>query len=216
MSIEGMTADDLREFVRQELRASELGVVVQQLRAGVPQLVTVLPSAPYDGQVLDYVADATGGVVWRLRYRAASASSFKWEFVGGSALTAIVSAQTTVVSSSYPGSAQTPSVTVPLAGDYLVRRGFQGGLYGATNGGSAVGGIHNAGTLTGGELQAGTDTNIGADGTRFTGVFVEDVLPGLAASNVLDLRYRRADAGGGGGTAYFTNRWLAVTPVRVG
>src|SRR4051794_15998509 len=46
-------------------------------------LVSALPSSPSDGQVVNYLADGTNGIVWRLRYRAASGSAYKWEYVGG-------------------------------------------------------------------------------------------------------------------------------------
>jgi hypothetical protein len=42
--------------------------------------------APQDGDEVYYAADATNGVIWHLRYRAASSSSYKWEFVGGDAV----------------------------------------------------------------------------------------------------------------------------------
>lgn len=51
--------------------------------AAIPTLVSSLPVSPADGQEIYYQADATNGVIWHLRYRAASASSFKWECVGG-------------------------------------------------------------------------------------------------------------------------------------
>jgi hypothetical protein len=60
---------------------------------GTSTLVTSLPSSPVDGQVIDYVADATNGVVWRFRYRSASASAYKWEFIGGGNLDSYVAAQ---------------------------------------------------------------------------------------------------------------------------
>ena len=52
--------------------------------AGPPTVVTSMPTTPYEGQEVYYVADATNGVMWRFRYRGASPSPYKWEFVGGS------------------------------------------------------------------------------------------------------------------------------------
>jgi hypothetical protein len=48
-------------------------------------VVTSLPVSPVDGQVayLQPSGLAAKGVVWAMRYRAASASAYKWEFVGG-------------------------------------------------------------------------------------------------------------------------------------
>src|SRR5262252_441821 len=89
--------------------------------AAVP-LYTSLPASPVDGQVIDYLADATNGVVWRLRYRAASSSSYKWEFIGGPPLHKEYLAYESFASyqpNTWGGiSANDPSVTVPLAGDY--------------------------------------------------------------------------------------------------
>lgn len=86
------------------------------------ELVTTLPASPYNGQVIDYLADATKGVVWRLRYRAASASAYKWEVVGGSELTAERPAGTfdVITATSYAALGNAVQVTVPLAGDYLL------------------------------------------------------------------------------------------------
>lgn len=56
-------------------------------QASVP-LVTALPAEPYDGQVVNFqnASMAGQGVVWALRYRAASvdANGRKWECIGGS------------------------------------------------------------------------------------------------------------------------------------
>jgi hypothetical protein len=91
----------------------------------IPPLVTALPGNPVDGQIVDYLADAANGVVWRLRYRAASSSAYKWEFIGGGSLEKEQVA--TETSSSFAAttwgsvSANDPQLTVPLAGDYIVR-----------------------------------------------------------------------------------------------
>lgn len=46
-------------------------------------IVTSLPGSPIDGQVVRLLVDATQGIIWTLRYRSESGSSFKWEFLGG-------------------------------------------------------------------------------------------------------------------------------------
>jgi hypothetical protein len=55
---------------------------------------------PFNGQIIDYLADATNGVV-RLRYRAAAPVAYKWEFVGGSPLENESSAAGTRASATY-------------------------------------------------------------------------------------------------------------------
>ncbi len=110
-----------------------------------------------------------------------------------------------------------PSITLPpFAGDYRISFGFYGSLFGATHGGSAEGKARVGGTAVGYEARAGTDTNIGTDGARFTSVAVTTGPHSATASQVVDVYGRRHSAGGGGGTAYLHNMWLEVTPVRVG
>lgn len=87
-----------------------------------PPLVAALPGVPDDGDEIYFAADGTG-VVWHLRYHAASASAHKWEVVGGSPLFAENTGAFTTTSAAYgdmAGGAVMPSITLPLAGDYMV------------------------------------------------------------------------------------------------
>jgi hypothetical protein len=69
-----------------------------------------------------YLADAANGIVWHLRYRAASSSPYKWECVAGGALIAEVGAGGTVIGSIYAlPSGSNAAVALPLAGDYEVQ-----------------------------------------------------------------------------------------------
>lgn len=85
-----------------------------------PPLVSTLPSSPYDGQEVYYLADATNGAVWHLRYRMGATGSYKWDFVGGSPL---IGYSNTVYSGLAAAGAAVanPVLTVPRAGDYLLR-----------------------------------------------------------------------------------------------
>jgi hypothetical protein len=99
------------------IQASQL--IVQTPNA---PLVTSLPSNAIDGQEVRYLADNTNGIIWNLRYRAGSPSSYKWEFIGGSPLFASYRMGETpdaTTSSSYVDLGG-PSLTAPLAGDYDV------------------------------------------------------------------------------------------------
>jgi len=78
-------------------------------------LVTSLPASPIDGQEVYYLADATNGVVWHLRYRAASASAYKWECIAGPPLYAVYATAENFPSSWSSGN---PAITVPRAGEY--------------------------------------------------------------------------------------------------
>jgi hypothetical protein len=46
-----------------------------EYRDALPSLVTALPATPVDGQECHFVADATNGVVWHMKYRAADTSA---------------------------------------------------------------------------------------------------------------------------------------------
>ena len=90
-------------------------------KASGTAFVTALPSSPVDGQEVYYQADGTNGVIWHLRYRAASASTYKWEFVGGSdlaATAATVSAAVSITANTWASPWTAISLTAPLAGEY--------------------------------------------------------------------------------------------------
>lgn len=84
---------------------------------GIP-LVTSLPGSPVDGQEVYYLVDATNGVIWHLRYRAASVSAYKWEMVGGPPLVAQSVANEVLGAQGNWFAA--PVLTVPRNGDYLL------------------------------------------------------------------------------------------------
>lgn len=113
-------------------------------------LVTSLPGSPTDGQEVFYVADSTNGVIWHLRYRAASS---KWEFVGGSGLYAEDLANRASLNNSpnYGALATAVQVTAPLAGTYEVEYSVSSSSTGTNTGffsdvavGATVGSDQNA------------------------------------------------------------------------
>ncbi len=179
-------------------------------RTATIPVVSALPSPAIDGQEIFYVADATAGVVWRLRYRAASASAYKWEFVGGAPLVSAVAASQTTASTSYVDLATVgPSITLPLGGDYDVP-------YGATMEGTAQDrfwtSVKIAAAATSdaeaisqavGNPAAQSQGAAGSRTLRFTG---------RTAADVLKLQYRTTL----GATGTFLSRWIAARPVRVG
>jgi hypothetical protein len=90
-------------------------------------LVTTLPASPFDGQTVDFTDSlTTPSWVWRLRYVAAAPSS-KWKFVGGAPLMG------EVLTSFSPGTSYQsdggPSLTIPVAGYYLIEFGCEVGAY---------------------------------------------------------------------------------------
>lgn len=83
-------------------------------------VVSALPTNPVDGQEVYLQVDATNGVMWHLRYRAASASAYKWEFIGGPPLTATTPDYDAIVSATLGVAAHDgPKITLPRNGDYI-------------------------------------------------------------------------------------------------
>src|SRR4051812_20323941 len=100
----------------------------RELSGPAVPLVTSLPTSPVDGQVIDYLADATNGVVWHLRYRLASASIYKWEYVGGPALVTETTpaGDDSTTSTTYVALATPTTLALPLAGDYDIETSCHG------------------------------------------------------------------------------------------
>lgn len=176
-----------------------------------PPLVTALPANPVDGQECHFLADATNGVVWRLRYRAAAPGSYKWECVGGSPLHANVSADETFTADGAYRDVATlgPDVTVPLAGDYTYE--FAAMAY---NGTAGPGSIWIGLVLGAGASPATPHEAVGNyPSSAYRIAFAwHQRMTGLTAGQLLRLRYAMS----GGGTAHATSRRVMVTPIRVG
>jgi len=179
--------------------------------AAPSDVVTALPGSPIDGQVIYYTADATNGVVWKLRYRSASASAYKWEYVGGNELSSIDLNSRTILTAAVTTFAtytSAPSITAPLAGDYRV-------MFGAILLNGSSGNTCNA--RIGVSVAAGAVTNYGIHNLNQTvlnlgvSVAVNALLTGVSATNVIDVR-----GGSNGFNHTFTNSYLYIRPVRVG
>lgn len=174
--------------------------------------VTSLPSSPVDGQEIFYAADATNGVIWHLRYRSGSSSSYKWEFIGGAMLKAtdVATSQATTSSTYTDLTTAGPSVTAPLAGDYDV---FAEALLGSTAATNF--------TLTV-ALKIGSAATSDNDIIFKLALYANNqtwILPSrgtirrtVAANDVLKLQYKTNNSASGS----FENRRLSVIPVRVG
>jgi hypothetical protein len=88
-----------------------------------PPLVTSLPTTGlYDGMEVYYLADATNGVIWHLRYRTGG-GTYKWEVIGGAPLVAEYLPQQ-VFNPFSTGTWGTfnsdPAIVPPLVGEYNV------------------------------------------------------------------------------------------------
>lgn len=182
--------------------------------SGTSTVVSSLPSSPIDGQIIDYIADSTNGIVWRFRYRSASTSSYKWEFIGGPA------AYSYVGPNDYNGSRQTintlafgdlatvgPSFVTPFAGDWDCS-------FNVTT--------EQTGTASQVRVWATGDSSLSwnfGDSQAFNGNQLNATHTGtirrtsLASGSTIKLQYAVSNAGV---SAYFWNRRLYVTPVRIG
>lgn len=181
------------------LNAWETGIYL----ASAP-LVTSLPGSPVDGQEINYLADATNGVVWHFVYRSALG---KWLFTGGPPLSAQNNTADSVNNSAYadlslgPG----PSITVPLPGDYIVS-------YGALAQSGVSDGAWMAPAF--GAVAASDNDQVRITQNNVVGVPVSRTLPprNMAAVGAITLKHRT----GGAQTGTWSYRWLNVTPVKVG
>lgn len=169
-------------------------------------IVSALPGSPFDGQEIYYqnATMATAGTVWHFRYRAGG-GTYKWEYLGGGELNAVNTTSGTAASTTAVAFTNTPTITVPLAGDYFVQAN---GDWGTSN---------NA-------LQS--NVQIG-NGTVFTNTVrhafsasstnnifsAQGLLPGIAAASTISL-YGFTN----GGTATLTAHTKTITmrPIRVG
>ena len=177
-----------------------------------PPIVTALPSNPQFGDVVTYIADATNGVAWNLQYDATG--TYPWKFVGGAALIAGNATggygiseigPTTTFVQTLTGS---PSITLPLAGDYRARV-------------TAVGRCSNSSTAPGLWISFGGATcpNWNSSDSIATGITGGSAHPLAAnktgtvtAGQTVTLNYTNANLSG---SATFFNIRLDAIPVRV-
>jgi hypothetical protein len=194
---------DAVEFDTESVAAYSSGVIG-------PTLVAALPANPVDGQECYFIADVANGVIWHLRYRAASSSAYKWEVVGGPPLYSRVDTGEQTASTSWVDLATVgPSITVPLAGDY----DLDWGAYIST--GVVPTGVPSA--------QMGISLNAGAPaaptayfntGQQYAGTSVatQSRNTGIPVGGLLRAKYIIQNAT----QYYFALRFLRARPVRVG
>lgn len=168
-------------------------------------IVTALPTDADEGDQIVYDT-GTAGVRWHLVYDTSDGTTYPWLFIGGAPLLTRVTTSETTTSASYAAlSTAGPSVTVPLAGDYIVRihsNTFNSGV--ATNYHSYdIGG-------TGAIDSNGIEGAVPSASYSHPGG-AENLHTGVAASTAFVSKYKTT-----AGTATFRYRTMAVTPVRVG
>ena len=175
---------------------------------GSPTFVTSLPTGS-DGQEVYYQADSSNGIIWHLRFRSVASggdATYGWEYVGGGAMFSEVTTTQSTASTSYIAlTTAGPTVTLPLAGDYIVTIGVR-----ASNSG------------TGGPTAS---YDIGATGAVDADRITNDT-PVTGGYNQMQMRSRRKNGLGAvsltmkykssGFTSTFSDRFITVTPIRVG
>jgi hypothetical protein len=181
---------------------------------GVPTYETALPSVAADGQEIYYRAVTADGVIWHLRFRNVfngGSATYPWEYVGGGSHSAeVATSATRNAAAAYAdpntGSAG-PSVTLPLKGEYFVEIGME--AFSATNLG---------------QLQMSYDIGatgaVDGDAIQIQQAFGDQSIRAsvaakrrktFAAASALAVKYKATT-----GTCTFQQRYITVTPVRVG
>lgn len=180
------------------------GVAVWQAAAGGSiSAVTALPGSPSDGQEVIFTDSLSAPTYrWHLRYNASSASSLKWEFIGGTPITSEIATAESTGSTAYAAlTTAGPSITLPLQGDYIVDLGAL-----IDNGGQAD--TSKMSYDIGGTGAVDADS-IQHRGAQAPSVFRRQKKTGLTAVT-LTAKYKTS-----ANTHTFSNRFMGVTPIRV-
>jgi len=184
-----------------------------------PYRVTALPLAPVDGQMVvltDSVASATYN--WWLVYNAASGSAYKWEFIGGTPKVAsnYGSADAQTTAGTWQVLTNSPSCSVPNAGDYWVRA-FEGLTNNTGIANSAYMGVCVNSVVATRAAEPGT--NFAGTGVVDSNLYLHEPRT-LAAGNTLNMCHFLSSAGGTGmtrgGTSGVRGRGIEVVPRRLG
>lgn len=175
--------------------------------------VNVLPGSPGDGTEIAYVASVTNGVVWHLKYNAGSSSPYKWEFVGGGDLYHEIDTNEILTGAgavNYSDLATVgPTLTPPLAGDYLLGYGAE-----AFNAVAAI-------TMV---ISLAFNGNVATDADRMSwsdGAAAQPS-PGsrhrkktLNAAQAVTVKYK-VPSWSSGRDGNWRMRWMTMRPIRVG
>jgi len=179
-------------------------------QGALPDLVATLPVSPVDGAEVYFLADAALGILWHLRYRAASASAYKWEAVSAGGQSSGTIAEVTqggASSGAFFSVGADVTVTPPLAGDYRI----------AANAHLIVGSAGTQDKLMGLRIGAteATATEAAYHNDGLWGALAFNrTLAGLAANTALMLRFMQTT--GAAQTVIRRATSLLATPIRVG
>ena len=138
---------------------------------------------------------------------AESTSTYKWELVGGAPWVLNPSGNATTTSTGWSDITSGPSLTLPRAGDYLIRYGIEAGCSVFTSTYFAQFVLSVGGTQYG-SSQLGCPL-----AWAMAAMASEQLVTGLAASAFVKLQVQNDRDGGG--TTTWSVAWLDVAPKRV-
>ncbi len=168
---------------------------------------TSLPGSPTDGD--EYVlVDSTSAPTyrWHLRYNGGSASSYKWEFIGGTEMYAAVDTTETTSSATYAAlSTAGPTITLPNAGDYFVS-------IGATIGPKTTASIGYMSYDIGGTGASDNDAASSQSGSSNQYSVSRTARKTGLTAVALTSKYRTANTSD---AMSFRFRWMLVRPIRI-
>ena len=174
---------------------------------------TSFPGSPTTGDEHILVDSTTTPTYhWRFRYNGNSTYTYKWEFIGGTWLSASVATQQQrAVAGSYADLATSgPSVTVPRNGDYLVRLSVQI-VPNQSFGSNAYMSFNVGGTGAVDADAVSYGVNFGSSNAAvLTSLSRIIEKSGLTATTVLLAKYKAT-----GSAADFLNRNIAIQPIRL-
>jgi len=170
---------------------------------------TTAPFNPGNGDLWLYPADDTNGVNWLFRWNQGSASTYKWECIGGVPLTAENQSDDTTTFAPYVDLTGTagPSLTVPRAGDYLIA--YNANVYNTSAGLVCYVSVKLGGAATS-DNESATQGGGGMPALNAQEASRQMRRNGLSASDVIKMQY-----GTNGGTFHARWRNLSIVPVRV-
>lgn len=183
--------------------------------AAGPGYGTSLPGSPTDGQ--EYIlVDSTSAptYAWYLRYNSGSASSYKWEWVGGTPAHIKVDANQTTQSTSYVDVTNGPSFTIPNAGDWLITVG--GLLSGSGDNGTGQMAYlgYPVGATSANDVWAASAVMVYVSGGGGASAVCTHKHTAVSASSLVKAQFKRGQ-NGVGTNLNAQNRFLIVQPIRI-
>jgi len=167
---------------------------------------TAFPGSPSDGDEFVLVDSTTNPTYqWRFRYNAGSSSTYKWEFVGGSAKLVRVDTDESTGSTSYTDLTTAVTFTVPAPGDYEVWHG--GNFYNETSDKHSYQTLHYNGSA-----DTAQETYSKLNALQYVAAAVPRNITVTSASAV---KLVHKAEGAPPSTGHFPQRWMRVLPTRV-